>query len=137
MKQPPIPVVAAVVRRGGRFLVGRRPAHKRHGGLWEFPGGKVGEGESLLEAARRELAEELSLRTNAIGRTLFTAGDGDAPFVIHFIEVEIEGEPDPHEHTELGWFTRAELGEVALAPADAAFVEELGRRAAAGHESRR
>lgn len=137
MKQLPIPVVAAVVRRGGRFLVGRRPAHKRHGGLWEFPGGKVGEGESLLEAARRELAEELSLRTNAIGRTLFTTGDGYAPFVIHFIEVEIEGEPDPHEHTELGWFTRAELEEVALAPADAAFVEELGRRATAGHDSRR
>ena len=41
----PVAVVAAIIQRDGRFLVGRRPAHKRHGGLWEFPGGKVDEGE--------------------------------------------------------------------------------------------
>ena len=93
MNQAPIPVVAAVVLRDGRYLVGRRPAHKRHGGLWEFPGGKVDVGESMLEAARRELAEELSVSTNGIGRTLFSSRDGDAPFVIHFVEVEIDGDP--------------------------------------------
>ncbi|MCH7532833.1 MAG: (deoxy)nucleoside triphosphate pyrophosphohydrolase [Gemmatimonadetes bacterium] len=127
MKQAPIPVVAAVVRRGGRYLVGRRPAHKRHGGLWEFPGGKVDAGESMLEAARRELAEELSVSTNGIGRTLFSSRDGDTPFEIHFVEVEIEGEPVPHEHSEVAWFTPSELGRLPLAPADAAFVRELNR----------
>ncbi len=127
MKRAPILVVAAVVLRGGRYLVGRRPAHKRHGGLWEFPGGKVDVGESILEAARRELTEELSVSTNGIGRTLFSSRDGHAPFEIHFVEVEIEGEPIPHEHSEVGWFTPSELGRLPLAPADAAFVGELNR----------
>ena len=121
-----IPVIAAVVRRGDRYLVGRRPATKRHGGLWEFPGGKVDAGESLLGAARRELAEALSVSTNGIGRTLFCSRDGDTPFEIHFVELEITGDPIPHEHSELGWFTRSELERLPLAPADAAFVGQLG-----------
>ena len=40
-------VLAAVVCRDDRYLVCRRPAHKRHGGLWEFPGGKIHAGETL------------------------------------------------------------------------------------------
>ena len=129
MERALIPVVAAVVRRGDRYLVGRRPAAKRHGGLWEFPGGKVDAGESLFEAARRELTEELSVSATGIGRTLFSSRDGDAPFEIHFVEVEIAGDPIPHEHSEVGWFTPSELGSLPLAPADAAFVGELARLA--------
>ena len=52
-------VVAAVVRRGNKMLVCQRPLHKHHGGLWEFPGGKVEHQETLNAAAQRELAEEL------------------------------------------------------------------------------
>ena len=125
MLPAPISVVAAVIRRDGRYLVGRRPPNKRHGGLWEFPGGKVDVGESMLDAVRRELAEELAVSTSRIGRTLFSSRDGDAPFVIHFLEVEIEGEPIPREHTEVAWVTPSELGALSLAPADAAFVGEL------------
>src|SRR5690606_20769929 len=62
-----IRVLAAVIRRDGRWLVCRRPAHKRHGGLWEFPGGKLEPGESLLEAATRELEEELAVRVTGVG----------------------------------------------------------------------
>ena len=56
-----IRVIAAVIARGDRLLVCQRPPHKRHGGLWEFPGGKCEPGESDLEAARRELHEELGV----------------------------------------------------------------------------
>lgn len=59
-----------MIRRDGRYLVCRRPAQKRHGGLWEFPGGKIDDGESLLDAARRELAEELSINVIEVGATL-------------------------------------------------------------------
>ena len=97
---PPIRVIAAVVESSGRWLVGRRPVEKRHGGLWEFPGGKVHPGESALEAARRELDEELSLDAVAVGRTLFTARDEGSPFVIDFVEVTAIGDPTPHEHSE-------------------------------------
>ena len=39
-KMPAITVAAAAIRRDGRYLLCQRPAHKRHVGLWEFPGGK-------------------------------------------------------------------------------------------------
>jgi 8-oxo-dGTP diphosphatase len=124
---PTIPVVAAVIVREERYLLGRRPMGKRHAGLWEFPGGKVLEGESLLEAARRELDEELALRATAAGETLFSAADPGSPFVVHFVEIVAEGEPRPSEHSEVGWLDLTELGELPLAPSDAAFASWLSR----------
>lgn len=121
----PIPVVAAVIRRGDRYLVGRRPDDKRHGGLWEFPGGKVDEGEDILTAANRELDEELGLRAVTAGALLLSASDGGSPFVIHFVEIEAEGEPEAREHSEVGWFTPEEMARLPLAPADARFVATL------------
>src|SRR5690242_21147044 len=68
-------VLAAVVLRYGRYLVCRRPAHKRHGGLWEFPGGKLEPGESLLDAANRELTEELNVSVVSVGEPIYSAHD--------------------------------------------------------------
>ncbi len=121
----PIRVVAAVVCRERRYLVGRRPPHKRHGGLWEFPGGKVGAGESRFEAVRRELIEELDVKVTALGRVLFSARDEGAPFVIDFVETEVDGTPVPREHSELAWLDATELAALPLAPADALFVAGL------------
>jgi 8-oxo-dGTP diphosphatase len=120
-----IPVLAAVIRRDDRYLVGRRPHEKRHGGLWEFPGGKVLEGESMLDAAARELDEELGLAVVSLGRRLFTVEDAGSPFVIEFYETDASGSPRALEHTELGWFTVAEHVGMDLAPADARFVRNL------------
>lgn len=122
-----VPVVAAVIRRGDRYLLGRRPESKRHGGLWEFPGGKVLEGESRFEAARRELAEELELTVVALGTLLLSLHDEGSPFVIEFFETVAEGAPVALEHTEVGWFAFDELLDLALAPADARFVAHLER----------
>ncbi|MDX2194201.1 MAG: (deoxy)nucleoside triphosphate pyrophosphohydrolase [Gemmatimonadales bacterium] len=122
---PTIPVLAAVLRRDGRYLVGLRPAHKRHGGLWEFPGGKCEPGESLGAAARRELAEELGLRVTAVGAELLRVHDAGSPFEIVFTVVDAEGEPVAHEHAALRWATVAELGALPLAPSDARFAAWL------------
>jgi mutator protein MutT len=122
-----IRVVAAVIERNGRYLVCRRPAHKRHGGRWEFPGGKVEDGESDLEAVRRELAEELRLDVRAIGAIRFTLRDPDSPFVIHFAEVDAAGEPVCLEHTALMWATPEEVCRLPLAPSDRQFAEHLAR----------
>jgi 8-oxo-dGTP pyrophosphatase MutT (NUDIX family) len=124
-----IVVVAAVVRRGDRYLVGLRPQHKRHGGLWEFPGGKLREGESRLDAATRELGEELDLTVVALGRLLLAVEDEGSPFVIEFYETTVTGTPEAREHSEVGWLTVAELGGLDLAPADARLVRRLAGRA--------
>lgn len=121
-----VPVVAAVIRRhDGAVLLARRPEGKRHGGLWEFPGGKILEGESRADAVRRELAEELELETEELGTLLFSAQDEGAPFVIEFMETRAVGDPVLHEHSAFGWFTAAELSEIELAPADARFAASL------------
>ena len=118
-------VVAAVLRRKGRYLLGLRPSEKRHGGLWEFPGGKLAPGESLVAAARRELAEELRLEVTAVGGTLRSFRDTGSPFVIEFIETHAVGDPVALEHEAVGWFSLDEMGAMPLAPADAAFAEWL------------
>jgi mutator protein MutT len=121
----PVPVIAAVIAREGRYLVGRRPDRKRHGGLWEFPGGKLDAGERWFDAARRELAEELGMRVSAVGRLLLSVGDEGSAFLIHFVEVEATGDPVPTEHTAIGWHTPDELAAMPLAPADARVVARL------------
>src|SRR5690349_17335120 len=92
-------VLAAVIRDGEQYLVCQRPLHKRHGGLWEFPGGKCELHESDEDAARRELREELAVEVISTGRELYTRHDGDSPFLIAFVEVAIDGEPTCQEHT--------------------------------------
>ena len=118
-------VLAAVIRRGDAYLLARRPAHKRHGGLWEFPGGKLEPGESWKEAAERELREELGVEVRTVGDPIFRRTDPGSPFEIVFVPVEIEGEPQPLEHDELRWVPLTGMRDLELAPTDHAFVDFL------------
>jgi A/G-specific adenine glycosylase len=54
-----IKAVVGIIRKGGRILIQQRPKTGLLAGLWEFPGGKVRRGETLVQALRRELKEEL------------------------------------------------------------------------------
>jgi 8-oxo-dGTP diphosphatase len=115
-------VVASVIERDGKLLVCLRPIHKRHGGLWEFPGGKVEGGESDFEAVRRELAEELEVNVIDVGPVQFSIADPDSPFVIEFLPVTIAGQPQCFEHTALAWMRECELLDLPLAPSDRRYV---------------
>jgi len=117
-----IRVLAAVIRRGGRCLLCQRPAHKRHGGLWEFPGGKLEPGETLLHAAARELREELGVETNGAGDVVYRIRDPGSVFVIEFVPVSVRGEPQALEHEALAWLTLGEAAALPLAPSDRSFV---------------
>ena len=116
-------VVAAVIRRGDTVLLARRPPEKRHGGLWEFPGGKVRDDETHRDAIHRELDEELAVEVASVGELLFEATDPASGFAILFYDIEIVGEPVPLEHEELGWVGSDEIATMLLAPADRRFVE--------------
>ena len=121
-----IRVVAAVIQRDGRFLVCQRSHLKRHGGLWEFPGGKIELSETIEAATERELKEELALEVTGIGRTLLIKMDPGSPFQIEFVEVFAEGDPRALEHEEVRWVLPSELELIPLAPTDEVFAASLG-----------
>ena len=122
MSEPVVQVAAAVIERGGRLLLGQRQRGKRHGGLWEFPGGKLLAGESIEGALARELEEELGLEVEAVGQVLGRVRDPGSPFEIAFVEVAATGTPRALEHAEVAWFDAAAIARLDLAPADRQFV---------------
>jgi 8-oxo-dGTP diphosphatase len=127
MRVPHVRVVACVARRGNRLLVCRRPAHKRHGGLWEFPGGKCEPGESDAAAAEREMMEELGVTVRSTGKPELAVQDDGSPYLIVFVPVEFSGEPVCSEHDAMLWATPEDLLRYPLAPSDRVFAEFLAR----------
>lgn len=117
----PIAVACALVERGGRVLVARRPAHKALPLQWEFPGGKLEPGESAAAALAREMHEEFGVEL-VIGKQLATVTHdyGDAvialtPFVCALRDA---AEPVPTEHVAARWCTPDEIEALELAAAD-------------------
>ncbi|MFM9081134.1 MAG: (deoxy)nucleoside triphosphate pyrophosphohydrolase [Opitutaceae bacterium] len=128
--KPPVPVVAAVIADDrDRYLLARRPAHKKLGLKWEFPGGKVEPGETPDAALARELREELGIEITGIEpMSRFRHDYGFA--IIDMIPLRCRLAPDSpaphaHEHVGLVWAEWTELGNYDLAPADYPVVEEL------------
>lgn len=117
-------VVAAVIEREKQVLVALRPPEKRHGGMWEFPGGKVEGAETDGDALQRELSEELGLRVLSTAPPLAAFRDPGSPFLIVFVPVMTEGEPECREHLALRWVDWCELRLLPLAPTDLRFVAE-------------
>jgi 8-oxo-dGTP diphosphatase len=62
-----VPIAVAVVEHDDRFLIGQRPPGVVLAGFWEFPGGKIYEGESAEDAAVRECREETGIEIEALG----------------------------------------------------------------------
>jgi mutator protein MutT len=118
-------VVAAVIKRDNCLMICQRPAHKRYGGLWEFPGGKLKDGESAAAAVKRELDEELGLAATGFGEVLFSHPDPGSGLQIEFLEVAAEGEPVLREHTDVAWVEPERLLSFPLAPSDTAFAKDL------------
>jgi 8-oxo-dGTP diphosphatase len=119
-------VVAAVIEQDGRFLIARRLAGTHLAGCWEFPGGKVHEGEDLVEALQREIREELQTEfvvTSKIYQT--THAYQDRAIELHFFRGTLGGVPQPAIGQELRWITREDFPTLEFPPADAALLVEL------------
>jgi 8-oxo-dGTP diphosphatase len=124
-------VAAAVVERDGRFLVTRRQRGVHLEGLWEFPGGKCADGESLAACLARELEEELAVPSD-VGVELLTTGH-DYPgkrVELHFFECRLRSDPAPQLGQEMRWVAREELDGLEFPPADAELIRRLKRTAA-------
>ncbi len=112
------------------LLAARRATPASLAGRWEFPGGKVDEGETPEEALHRELREELGVRVG-LGVELIGPDDGawrlSDQYVMRlwFAEV-VEGEPEPIvEHDELRWLPEGQWLDVPWLDADVRIVERL------------
>lgn len=116
--------IAAVVSRDDRVLLGRRPPRKRHGDLWEFPGGKPRPDESMLATLQRELSDELGVTVLSVSGGSISLPDPGSDYTVEFIPTEILGEPEPREHTEIAWVPVDETDEYELAPADEVFARQ-------------
>jgi A/G-specific adenine glycosylase len=125
---PHYDVVAGVIyRHDGAFLIARRPPQGLLGGLWEFPGGKQEEGESLPEALRREIQEELAIDI-AVGQPLGAIKHAYTHFriTLHaFLAHHIAGEPQHIGVDGHAWVTLDDLDAYAFAVTDRKIIDTL------------
>ena len=119
-------VVAAVIERQDRFLVTRRQDGVHLAGFWEFPGGKVADGESHAEALRREMHEELDVNIVVGNLVLETSHDyPDRVVTLFFYRCDLIGAPRPMIGQEMSWVARAELPSLNFPPADDELIRRL------------
>jgi len=117
----------------GRVLVGLRPAGKRLGGLWEFPGGKLEPGETPEACLARELLEELGVAARIgafIGESIHDYEFGTIRLLAFEATIGTVA-PRPLDHERLDWIPPLALADVDLTPADRPLLPAIAAFAAA------
>jgi 8-oxo-dGTP diphosphatase len=123
-----VEVVAAIIERDGRILIGRRKPEQSHPLQWEFPGGKVEPGETPEQALARELEEELGIAEAAgpeITRYPYTYPGKDPIRLIFFRVTNFAGEPRNLIFHEMRWEESRRLSEYDFVEGDTDFIRTL------------
>ena len=122
----PIEVVAAVIEQDGQFLLTLRPDGTHLAGHWEFPGGKVHEGETHAEALQRELIEELDI-VGAVGGLVHTVTHAypAKTVALSFYRCAFAGAPRPLIGQQVRWVAREELAGLPFPEADRDLIARL------------
>ena len=126
-KQLVTEVAAGLIRKNGRFLIAKRPENKARGGMWEFVGGKLEDGETAEDALVRECREELGVSVEPQG--VFTRVEYRYPDIsvgLTVINAVIaDGEPKLYEHSALEWILPSEADNYRFCPADEEILERI------------
>lgn len=122
-------VAAALVDHDGRVLMASRPTGKDMAGLWEFPGGKVHDGETPETALVRELAEELGIDVteSCLAPVAFASHDYDTFHLLMplYVVRVWKGNPTGREGQELRWVRAPRLADLPTPPADIPLIAQL------------
>lgn len=125
-------VAAALIAADGRICLQQRPLDKAHGGLWEFPGGKVEPGEHPRAALAREIEEELGVRIApedmvAAGFADSPAGEGAGLCILLYAVRQWSGEAQCLEGEAIGWYRLDDIAALPMPPLDYPLAEGLGK----------
>jgi 8-oxo-dGTP diphosphatase len=120
-------VAAALADGSGRLLLQQRAPDRAMAGLWEFPGGKVEEGELPESALVRELREELGIEIAPadLAPACFASAPNGGRHMILLLYLcrRWHGEPRPLDASALRWETPAGMRALAMPPADAPLID--------------
>jgi len=121
---------AALIDGASRVLLQRRPPGRQHGGLWEFPGGKIEQGEGPIEAVIREIGEELGvlLKAEDLFPVSFGASDSASrrPVLLLLYGCYTwQGAPRCEAGAELAWVDPHDLADRAMPPLDVPLAKAL------------
>ena len=122
-----IVVTAAVIVKDRKVFAARRGKGKHLEGCWEFPGGKLEQGESPEECLRRELVEEFGIDAqvgNLVGESIYDYGNKVIRLMSYRV-THITGEFKLHDHDEIRWLSIENLMDVEWAPADIPLLENV------------
>jgi 8-oxo-dGTP diphosphatase len=123
-----IRVAAAVIEENGRILIAKRKEGEFQGGKWEFPGGKIEDGETPEECLKRELREELGIDTRIgefIGASRHAFTCQTSIELLAYRAFHLSGTPQPLDHEEIRWVPLAELNNYEFPPADKPILAKL------------
>ena len=120
-------VTAAIIKQGDKYLITQRAHNDKLSLKWEFPGGKVEEGETPQECLEREIKEELNLDIvvkERFATSIYEYDTGAIELVAYFAEI-VGGTLKLLIHNDAQWVTPKQLLNYDLLPADIAIVESI------------
>jgi 8-oxo-dGTP diphosphatase len=123
-------VVAALILKSGKVLVCQRTRHQTMPLKWEFPGGKIEDGEQPRSALRRELDEELGIQARVeqeVARICHAYKNGGSVELRFFLVREYEGEVENRIFRDVQWAKRRDLPSYDFLDADLGLVKDLAR----------
>jgi mutator protein MutT len=111
------------------ILIARRLPGKHREGMWEFPGGKQEDGETLRQCLVREIREELDILVQPLSLVMTSAHEyPEKRVVLYFFDcMQLSGTPRPVQGQELRWVKPADLIDLEFPPPDRSVVERLIR----------
>jgi 8-oxo-dGTP diphosphatase len=121
-------VVAALIMKDGKVLVCQRTRHQTMPLKWEFPGGKIEEGEQPRDALRRELDEELGIDAKIgeeVARIRHEYKSGNSVELRFYLVQHYKGEIENRIFRDVRWSPRSELGSYDFLEADLSLVRDL------------